>query len=203
MTTYEGIDGSLTVRGDTLVIEFKKRLTKFKGGSTFTVPLDRITHVEYMPATFLLRERIHIRAAELAQNADAMRDQGFLHLGSKRAGESFATMLQQLCTMQVAPASTVSASLNGYKIRDGYLHKVGSTKRWPLDGASASITMGRERKTVTAGRVVALGLLSLAAKKDRTNLYININTPAGPVTIEAPATQERAAHTFVAAINQN
>lgn len=87
-------------------------------------------------------------------------------------------------------------ALKNNTLRSGLQH-------WNLTGAEATVELGPQRKGVTATRVVALGVFALAAKKDKTELFIRVTLANGqPVIIEGPAAKQKQAYEFAAKINQ-
>lgn len=76
-------------------------------------------------------------------------------------------------------------------------------QHWDLTGAEATVDVGEQHKGVTAARVVALGVFALAAKKDKTRVYVTVILASGePVMIEGAAKDEAQARKFAATINQ-
>ncbi|MET4780806.1 hypothetical protein [Glaciihabitans sp. UYNi722] len=87
-------------------------------------------------------------------------------------------------------------SVNNKVLRSGLEH-------WDLTGATATVDVGAQHKGVTAGRVVALGVLALAAKKDKTKVFVTVELASGEqVIIEGPASKEKQARQFAGIINQ-
>lgn len=88
-----------------------------------------------------------------------------------------------------------------YAMKDTTLRS--GLQTWDLVGASASVNVGAAKKGVTAGRVIALGVLALAVKKDKTKIYVTIELADGrQVVIEGPADKERQARAFAGTVNQ-
>jgi hypothetical protein len=76
-------------------------------------------------------------------------------------------------------------------------------KKWDITGATAAVDLGTPSKGVTLTRVVALGVFSLAAKKNKSKLYITVELADGQtVVIEGPAQKEKQARQFAAAVKQ-
>lgn len=87
-------------------------------------------------------------------------------------------------------------SLTNNVLRTGVQH-------WDLTGAEATVDIGAQHKGLTAGRVLALGVLALAVKKDKTQVYITIDLANGEtVIIDGPAAKEKQAREFAAKVNQ-
>lgn len=87
-------------------------------------------------------------------------------------------------------------SLTNNTLRTGLQH-------WNITGAEATVDLGHQHKGVTAGRVLALGVIALAVKKDKTQVFITVNLANNEtVIIEGPAAKEKQAHQFAATINQ-
>jgi hypothetical protein len=77
------------------------------------------------------------------------------------------------------------------------------TQHWDLAGATATVDIGHQHKGVTAGRVLALGVLALAVKKDKTQAFITVDLANNEtVIIEGPAAKEKQAREFAATINR-
>jgi glycine cleavage system aminomethyltransferase T len=76
-------------------------------------------------------------------------------------------------------------------------------QHWDLTGAEATVEVGAQHKGVTAGRVLALGVLALAVKKDKTQVYVTINLADNKsVIIDGPAAKEKQARLFAATVNR-
>ena len=76
-------------------------------------------------------------------------------------------------------------------------------QHWDLTGATATVDIGAQHKGVTAGRVLALGVLSLAVKKDKTKAFVTVDLAGNEtVVIEGPAAKEKQAREFAATINR-
>jgi hypothetical protein len=76
-------------------------------------------------------------------------------------------------------------------------------RKWDVAGATAEVDLGATVKGVTAGRVLALGVLSLAAKKDKSKVFVTVTLADGAqVLIEGPVKHEKQARAFAAKINQ-
>lgn len=87
-------------------------------------------------------------------------------------------------------------SVTNNVLRSGLQH-------WDLTGATATVDIGAHHKGVTPGRVIALGVLSLAAKKDKTKVFITITLSNNEtIIIDGPAAKEKQAHHFAATINR-
>lgn len=95
----------------------------------------------------------------------------------------------------------ITAILELYIIKDNILRSGLTT--WDLTGATATFDIGASSRGVTAGRVIALGVLSLAAKKDKTKVYVTIDLANGEqIIIDAPAKKEKQARQFAATVNR-
>lgn len=76
-------------------------------------------------------------------------------------------------------------------------------QHWDLTGATATTELGHQHKGVTAGRVLALGVIALAVKKDKTQVFVTVDLANDEtVIIEGPAAKEKQAREFAATINQ-
>lgn len=72
---------------------------------------------------------------------------------------------------------------------------------YPLAGARASVHVGAENKRITATRVVAVGVFALAARKNETRVYLQIDIDDGQqVVVELDRKQEAAARAFASKI---
>ncbi|MGC4934795.1 DUF2510 domain-containing protein [Gordonia sp. DT30] len=72
---------------------------------------------------------------------------------------------------------------------------------YPIAGARAVVETGAERKRITATRIVVVGILAAAAKKDETRLYLTITLGDGQVLVaELPRKDEAAARQFAATL---
>lgn len=75
-------------------------------------------------------------------------------------------------------------------------------KLHPVAGATAEYQVGAQQSSVTAGRVIALGALALAAKKNTTRIYLTITTADGTVIdTTMPVKYEREVRTLVRNVN--
>ncbi|MFB9620648.1 hypothetical protein [Brooklawnia cerclae] len=94
------------------------------------------------------------------------------------------------------------ARINGGEVSYGF-------KTWPVADCSAQAQTGAELHKMSLGRVaggaVLLGPLGAVlggmAKKDKTKVYVALQTPDGPQVIEGPAKDQAAAMTFAARLN--
>ena len=91
----------------------------------------------------------------------------------------------------------------GTAVIKGDTFKVTGTRfKKPVAGATATMDTGAASKGVTLTRVAALGILSLAVKKDKTKCYVLVEFPDGDHhLIDVPAKQEAAARRFTANLN--
>jgi hypothetical protein len=87
-------------------------------------------------------------------------------------------------------------SVTNNVLRSGLQH-------WDLTGATATVDVGHQHKGVTAGRVLALGVLALVVKKDKTQVFVTVDLAnSETVIIEGPAAKEKQAREFAATINR-
>lgn len=143
-----------------------------------------------------LAESRAAQTAGLGQSATPAGSESGLALSSVAAREQ--ALAAATDRRAAASASNPQAQFAGYVLADGVIRK--GVHVWDVRGANTSVDVGSPRKGVTATRVVMLGVFSLAAKKDKTKLYITIDTPLQTFVIEAPAREERQARVFAAAV---
>ena len=82
-------------------------------------------------------------------------------------------------------------------------------RKWDVADCSAEFQSGETLAKMSAGRVIGgavlLGPLGAVlggmAKKDRSKVYVAIQTPTGPIVVEGPASEQRQAMTLASNIN--
>ena len=142
------------------------------------------------------RARKARQAAEYAAEAEASRERW---AKQQRANEDYWGI--------------VRLARRGVNARTGKIIDVSSGDRrvYPLAGAVAKFEVGVQQTKVDMGKVVGATVLfgvigTVAAsnsKKDLTRLWIEVTTTEGAIKFDVPASEERAARTFVAEINDN
>ena len=95
----------------------------------------------------------------------------------------------------------IIATFGLYSVTNNVLRT--GVQHWNLYGAEATVDVGAQHKGLTAGRVLALGVLALAAKKDKTQVFITVDLANGEsVIIAGPAAKEQQARRFAGTINR-
>lgn len=95
----------------------------------------------------------------------------------------------------------IIATFSLYSVTNNVLRT--GLQHWDLTGATATTELGHQHRGVTAGRVLALGVIALAVKKDKTQVFVTVDLANNEtVIIEGPAAKEKQAREFAATVNR-
>lgn len=74
---------------------------------------------------------------------------------------------------------------------------------YPIAGATARVELGGDiRKRVTATRFMALGIFSLAAKKQAGHVFLTVEGDGFDILVEVPVKKEAEARKFASKVNK-
>ncbi|MDF2442905.1 MAG: hypothetical protein JWR01_1108 [Subtercola sp.] len=95
----------------------------------------------------------------------------------------------------------IFATFGSYILKDTQLQR--GMKKWSVSGATAEFELGAAKSGVTLGRAVALGVFSLAVKKNKSSVYVTVVLEDGEqIVVEGPVKDEKKARNFSAKVNQ-
>lgn len=221
----KGFDGDATLTDTHLIFTFKKRFHGMKGMPSNKIPLSDVVAAQLTPPTMKSREMLRVRTTTSVPKSLESYDPHTLMLGGRSTGQAFLTELLARSGGQAADIvgeqrearqeeravvradradalrSNPTASFAGYHLAGGQLRK--DLNVWDVRNSTTSVDVGQPRKSLTATRVVLLGVFSLAMKKDKTKIYVTIDTPTETLVVEGSARDEREARLFASAVERS
>ncbi|MFZ2509663.1 MAG: DUF2510 domain-containing protein [Gordonia sp. (in: high G+C Gram-positive bacteria)] len=104
---------------------------------------------------------------------------------------------------QARRTALAEAQFNGLKLSSKARTLSFEGRTFPIAGAQAVVELGAPNSRLTATRILAVGVFALAAKKDKTKVFITVALADGQsLVVEGNAKkQESAAREFAAAVN--
>jgi hypothetical protein len=219
----KGFDGDATLTDSHLVFTFKKRFHSMKGMPSNEILLAEVVAAQLTPPSMKSREMLRVRTTTSTPKSLELYDPFTLMLGGRSSGGPFlAELLSRSSAARETELGDVvadaprteaqeqhaqslrtnpTASFAGYELAGGQLRK--DLDVWDVRNSKTSVDVGQPRKSVTATRVVLLGVFSLAMKKDRTKIYVTIETPTETLVVEGLARDEHAARVFASAVERS